>query len=274
MKKCATPKVANDNVLVAPSTRGAPLTQMNRAWLLLLILLVGYCEPPHDPTVYGKDPRYLDVYDDEEQVDGLLKIYAQQFSLDWLFAKAIVIKESHYRQFAISRSGAVGYMQLMPRWGSYTTQNYRNYMAARKQRRNAAGERIYKGLEARQWGRAYQQDLEQLLIDNGQDMNQLYAKESRFDPNFNIRSGTGQLAENYHFYRKRGHRDYVAMVLAASSYHAGRTPVTVKGAPRLDRIPINRGTEFYAADVMRTYKALKRVGNGRILKKDARVRMY
>ena len=61
---------------------------------------------------------------------------SNKHEIDWMFAKSIIIKESHYADHLVSLSGAVGLMQLMPRNGSYVSESFKNYMIARKQKRD------------------------------------------------------------------------------------------------------------------------------------------
>ncbi|MCB1175269.1 MAG: transglycosylase SLT domain-containing protein [Leptospiraceae bacterium] len=214
------------------------------------------------------EARWADCFVNQPQIDTWLQREAATRNLDWRFAKAVLIKESHYVAYAVSGSGAVGLMQLMPRQGSYTTGNYNNMMAARRQNRDADGLRWYKGRTARQWSRAYQADLWDLLQKYRKTPAELYKQDSRFDPLWNIQSGVAQLAREYHRFRDRRHSAYSAMIYAAAAYNAGPGAVVVdKKNRRHDRIPVNKQTEYYTATVLKIYRALVK-GDGRVRWRD------
>lgn len=230
---------------------------------LISTLFLYYC---NDKKQVKEEEIYSNAFPNEAKYDSHIKKISQKHKLNWLFAKAILIKESHYKENAVSISGAVGLMQLMPRKGSFTNINYKNYMKARRQRRNSRGLRIYKGKSALEWGKLYQTDLRQLVEEYGSNPEKLYKLDKRFDPYWNIESGIKQLAKEYHFFKKRGHSDYKSKILASSAYNAGRSAVRLsKRNKRYDRIPINRQTELYIGGVVRILNALER-GNGRIFK--------
>lgn len=176
-----------------------------------------------------------------------------------MFAKAVIIKESHYADHLVSQSGAVGLMQLMPRNGSYTTNAFVNYMIARKQKRDKDGKRIYREKTVEEWGRLYQIELQTLYATNRERPNELYKLDKRFDPEWNIKEGIRQLAAEYHFFLSRKHTEYESMILASAAYNAGRFAVMKSERnPKFDSIPINRETEKYIGSMLRVFEALKK----------------
>lgn len=210
-------------------------------------------------------PVWADCFKNQTYINQLLKKNASRHNLDWLFARAILIKESHYIDDAVSGAGAVGLMQLMPRKGSLITRNYQYFMRARKMKRDQHGHRWYKGKTARDWGKDYQQkDLWKLIQLYKDSPAKLYQHDRRFDPAWNIQSGVAQLARDYKHFLKRGHNHYYALAYTAAAYNAGPGAVIASKANRRhDRIPVNRQTEYYTASVLRLYKALQ-AGNGRV----------
>jgi len=188
----------------------------------------------------------------ERKYNLFLKQAGTEHDLDWLFAKAILIKESHFQENLISATGAVGPMQLMPREGSYTTENYSSYVRARRSKG-----RVYNGKTAEQWAALYRVDLEKLVKDGETE------KDKRFDPAWNINEGTRQLAEEHAFFLAKTKDEYYAKIFAAAAYNAGRTAVLHKTI----HIPVNKQTEYYTPGVLQLYHALVK-GNGRLLWED------
>ncbi len=193
--------------------------------------------------------------------DSLLQEAGQRHDLDWMLAKAVMIKESHFVERYVSYAGAVGLMQLMPREGSYFSDAYRGYQKARK----SAG-RIYQGKSQVAWGELYQAEL--LKIAAASSADSIYALDRRFEPAYNLDEGTRQLSSDFHFFRKRGHGPYTSQILAIAAYNAGRYAVmTDRSDPQRDHIPINRQTELYVAGVQKIYLALQS-GNGQLQEDD------
>ncbi len=188
----------------------------------------------------------------ESQYDVFLEDAGKRHNLDWRFAKAILIKESHFQEALISSTGAVGPMQLMPREGSYITENYTSYLKARESK-----ERMHNGKKVEEWAALYREDLE-MLIEKGEK-----EKDKRFDPAWNINEGMRQLGEEHDFFLKESNNPYYAKIFAASAYNAGRRAV-LRGTTH---IPVNRQTEYYAPGVLQIYDALVE-GEGRLLWKD------
>lgn len=208
------------------------------------------------------------IYPNERKYNHLIKEEAQKNKIDWMFVKSVIIKESRYSDHLVSITGAVGLMQLMPRQNSYISRNYKNFLKARRQRRNERGKRIYKGKSAKTWGLLYQHELQTLYRRYKRDTKKLYNIDKRFDPKWNIKEGVRQLAREYHYFKKRNGSNYKTRILASSSYNAGRRSVIKnKNRPDLDSIPINGQTEIYSIAVNRIYKALKN-GNGQVYGKD------
>ncbi len=185
----------------------------------------------------------------ESEYDSFLLSAGNTYDIDWRFAKAILIKESHFQEDLISSTGAVGPMQLMPREGSYTTENYTFYLNARSSK-----ERTYNGKKVEEWAALYRQDLE-MLITKGEEN-----KDNRFDPAWNINEGVRQLAEEHKFFLEKTNDQYYAMIYAAAAYNAGR-PAVLRGTIH---IPVNRQTEYYTPEVLQIYDALVK-GDGRLL---------
>ncbi|MEL7529920.1 MAG: transglycosylase SLT domain-containing protein [Bacteroidota bacterium] len=193
--------------------------------------------------------------------DSLLQQAAQKHGIDWMLAKAVMIKESHFVERHVSYAGAVGLMQLMPREGSYVSPAYRAYQQARK-----ASGRVYKGKSQEAWGKAYQAQL--LAIAALSSVDSIYQQDKRFDPAYNIDEGTRQLASDFHFFRSRAHGPYTSQILAIAAYNAGRYAVmTDRNHANRDHIPINRQTELYVAGVQKIYLALQS-GDGQLLEND------
>lgn len=196
------------------------------------------------------------------QYDSLFKQIAVGKELEWTWLKSIMIKESRGKGDLISSAGAVGLMQLMPRDGSFTDQNYRNYQAARKQKRQKDGLRYFEEKTEFFWAKVYRKSLDSLQKNFFGKA--LYEKDKRFDPNWNISEAARQLGSDYQFFKSRGHDSYKARILAFAAYHAGRYAVMKeKQNPAADHIPINQQTELYVAHVERIIVELKK-GDGTI----------
>ncbi len=191
---------------------------------------------------------YCPEMPNEKEYGLFLQEAGRTHDLDWLFAKAILIKESHFQEDLISSTGAVGPMQLMPREGSYTTENYTSYVRAKTSKG-----RVYKGKTAEQLAALYRQDLEK-LVEDGETK-----KDKRFDPAWNINEGVRQLAEEHTFFLAETKDPYYAKIFTAAAYNAGRTAVLRKTT----HIPVNKQTEYYAPEVLQIYDALVE-GNGRL----------
>lgn len=74
---------------------------------------------------YNASPQIEDYYNPERHYssiellpsyDGLIKSVADSLDLDWLMLTAIIVQESGFRSDAKSLSGAVGLMQILPRF--------------------------------------------------------------------------------------------------------------------------------------------------------------
>ena len=207
---------------------------------------------------YERLYREIEVYTTNPSYDKMQQEAAEFYDIDWLLAKAVRIKESHDNPYLISNVGAVGLMQLMPREGSWTTSSHENYLKARKKSlRNA--ERTYEQKSYLEWGETYQDDLESIVSSSPKD--ELYKKDLRFDPEWNIGEGTRELAYNIGFLRKNGFDQktlFVAgqerpayLVLAVAAYNAGLGTV-------LDgNIPKNPQTSQYVPEVFALYDLLK-----------------
>ena len=231
---------------------------MNIFKFLVLFLLISCSKSIHKKVF----PYYQ--FQDEEQIDFFLKREAEKRGIDFNFAKAVLIKESHYKKDVISSTGAVGLMQLMPRYGSYITDNYKNYELAKKNK----PKQIFKDKTHKEWISEYKKDLLNLLQDYSSNREGLYKKDKRFDPEWNIKSGVGQLAEEYKHFINRKHTEYKSRILSAAAYNAGKYSVmNDESKPKFDSIPINNQTEYYAISVEKIYQALKK-GNGRLLKEN------
>lgn len=201
--------------------------------------------------------------------DSLLQKAGRQHQINWQLIKAVMLKESHGEQSYVSYAGAVGLMQLMPREGSYFSDNYRAYQQARK----AGGKRIYRGKSQTEWGQAFQAELLALAKRYAKRPDSLYQIDRRFDPAYNILEGGRQLAGDFQFFRSRGHGPYTSQILAIAAYNAGRYAVMQdKGNPEMDHIPINRQTELYVGGVQKIYLAL--VENGGTLLEGEEWRTY
>src|SRR3989338_1837331 len=157
----------------------------------------------------GTISTYCPQAPNEIQYDTFLQDASKKHNLDWRFAKAILIKESHFQEDLISSTGAVGPMQLMPREGSYTTENYTSYQKAR-----ASKERIYNGKRVEEWAALYRQDLETLIEKGEKD------KDTRFDLAWNINEGVRQLAGEHQFFLNKTENEYYANIFAAAAYNA------------------------------------------------------
>ena len=168
---------------------------------------------------------YCPQFPNEIQYDTFFQGACKKHDLEWLFQKAILIKESHFQEDLISTTGAVGPMQLMPRDGSYITDNYSSYVKARESKG-----RSYKGKKAEEWVALYRRDLE-MLVENGEK-----DKDKRFDPECNINEGVRQLAEEHDFFLRETDNPYYAKIFAAAAYNSGRT-VVLRG---IMHIPVNK----------------------------------
>ncbi len=166
----------------------------------------------------------------ESHYQDVLRTVAAQKGIDFCLAKAIYETEYTGSPFYVSETGAVGVMELMPREGSYTTANYDNYQAARKSKG-----RMHEGKSAEQWAAAYHNDL--AIMANGylktNDYEGLFAKDSRFNPEWNIPEGVRELAEDYNHFEAKGHLAHDATLLAMAAYNGG-IPAVEKGG---DHIP-------------------------------------
>ncbi|MEM6344426.1 MAG: transglycosylase SLT domain-containing protein [Bacteroidota bacterium] len=238
---------------------------MKTFYLLLVIFLSCQVQPKTTDTPEGDSSSLPLVAErsspDYSIWDRLLRQAGQQHGLDWMLAKAVMIKESHCVERYVSYAGAVGLMQLMPREGSYFSTAYRAYQKARK-----ASGRIYQGKSQEDWGKLYQAELLEIAALSSVDS--IYQLDRRFDPAYNIDEGTRQLAGDFHFFRSRGHGPYTSQILAIAAYNAGRYAVmSDKQHPQRDHIPINKQTELYVAGVQKIYLALQS-GKGQLLEHD------
>lgn len=219
----------------------------------------------------SKIEKKLNPYYDfpnEEQIDSYLKIESEKRGIDFLFSKAILIKESHYKKNNISTTGAVGLMQLMPRNGSFITSNFKNYELAGKEKN-----KIYFGKSRSEWISEYRKELIEMFQYYQTNEEELYKKDKRFNPEWNIKSGVVQLSDEYKFFISRKHSEYKSRFLASAAYNAGRFAVMKeKSNPKFDSIPINSQTEFYVVSVEKVYQVLKK-NNGR-LPKDSLYLLY
>jgi hypothetical protein len=228
----------------------------NKKKFLVIVLFVLSCVDNRSTRLIEKSKYY---YPNEEKFQEFIQEISSKQEIDWMFAKAIIIKESHYADHLVSLSGAVGLMQLMPRTGSYTSPAFKNYMAARKQKRDKKGQRIYRERTAEEWGRIYQAELQNIYSMNKSNPEELYKLDRRFDPEWNIKEGIRQLATEYHFFIKRKHSEYESMILASAAYNAGRFAVMkLESNPKYDSIPINRETEKYIGSMLRVWEALRK----------------
>lgn len=200
-----------------------------------------------------------DPYIRYNQFDEQIKEISSDHAMDWMLVKAVIIKESHFDDTFISTAGAVGLMQLMPREGSYISENYRHFMSSRRQFRNKSGERIYRGKKDEEWASLYVQELDSIRSTYKSDSEELYESDARFNPEWNLNSGITQLANDFNYFRKRGHGTYGSRIYALAAYNAGRGAVVVnKSERKLDRIPVNRQTELYVGYIERIYEELKK----------------
>lgn len=227
--------------------------------LLLILFSVQSCSKLNfwsKKAAQAVESKYY--YSGEEELEPIILKEAERNGIDPIFCKAILIKESHYSKGLVSFSGAVGLMQLMPRGVSHITENYTNYMKARDVKRDKDGKRIYKEKDAEEWGKLYQKDLVDLREQYKDNLPELYKKDKRFDPAWNIRSGIMQLSDDYKFFLSRKHNEYKSKALAAAAYNGGRFAVVKEMKnPKYDSIPINHQTEFYVSNVLRMYESLK-----------------
>jgi soluble lytic murein transglycosylase-like protein len=227
-----------------------------KKYFFLATLIFLSCLENRNPKLIDKSKYY---YPNEEKFQEFIQIVSSNHEIDWMFAKSIIIKESHYADHLVSLSGAVGLMQLMPRNGSYISESFKNYMIARKQKRDKKGQRIYLQKTAEEWGRIYQAELQNIYAMNKSNPETLYKLDKRFDPEWNLKEGIRQLAAEYHFFIKRKHSEYESMILASAAYNAGRFAVMKSEPnPKFDSIPINRETEKYIGSMIRVWEALKK----------------
>ncbi|MGQ0812292.1 MAG: lytic transglycosylase domain-containing protein [Nitrospiraceae bacterium] len=63
-----------------------------------------------NPDYHGRGPHYS-----KQQLRRAIKFYAKQYRLDPALLRAVIKAESDFRQDAVSRKGAVGLMQIMPK---------------------------------------------------------------------------------------------------------------------------------------------------------------
>lgn len=189
---------------------------------------------------------------DYKKYNKQLKAAAKKHKVDWMLAKAILIKESRFKPNSISYTGAVGLMQLMPRENCYTTTNYDNFIKSRRKK-----SRTYKGKKDKAWSSLYRRELKALLAKYEEMPDSLYAKDKRFDPAWNIEQGIIHYKKDYEYFRKRGHSKYKSRLLAFAAYNAGRgNVVRNKKEHKYDTPPINRQTELYVIYVERIYQEL------------------
>ncbi|MCB1192320.1 MAG: transglycosylase SLT domain-containing protein [Leptospiraceae bacterium] len=243
--------------------------------LLILLLILVSCNIVDDFQKSDLSLKFFKlnnhgfyVYPNEKKYNQIIKRESEKHKIDWMFVKSVIIKESHYSEYLVSNTGAVGLMQLMPRKESYITENYNNFIKARKQKKNRDGERVYKGKTAEYWGLLYRKDLLSLYRKYKKSKSQLYKIDKRFNPKWNIIEGVRHLAIEYHYFKKRNGSNYKTRILASSSYNAGRRSVIKhKNKPEFDSIPINGQTEIYSIAVNRIYNALKH-GDGQIHQND------
>ena len=197
----------------------------NKKYFFLVILFILSCLDNRTTKLIEKSKYY---YPNEEKFQELVQQVSNKERIDWMFAKAIIIKESHYADHLVSLSGAVGLMQLMPRTGSYISPTFTA-------------------------------ELQNIYSMNKSNPEELYKLDRRFDPEWNIKEGIRQLAAEYHFFVKRKHSEYESMILASAAYNAGRFAVMkLESNPKYDSIPINRETEKYIGSMLRVWEALKK----------------
>ena len=196
---------------------------------------------------HAEDPSTLEMKAEtkhdftETHYRKLVKEAAKKEKIEPCLAHAIYETE-YVGAFYISETGAIGVMELMPREGSYTTTNYENYQKARKTK-----ERTYQGTSAKKWAAAYVEDLARMakpFIDK-KDYDGLYAKDSRFNPEWNIPKGVRELAVAFHHFEAKGHLVHDASLLAMAAYNGG-IPAVERGE---DHIPTTtQGFVDYAAE--------------------------
>ncbi|MEO0896952.1 MAG: transglycosylase SLT domain-containing protein [Bacteroidota bacterium] len=236
-------------------------------YLFPLLILILSCESspqqeeaPQALSSNSQDVKHQDAVDEWEPYnvwDSLLIRLAEEKDIDWMLAKAIVIKESHMDAYYLSYAGAAGLMQLMPREGSFINSSYRNYLAVRKQKRKT-GVNSLNGKSDREWASLYVSELQEEMQRVTNHPDSLPLLDKRFDPEWNVRDGIRQFTSDYSFFRARKHSHYTASLLAIAAYNAGRYAVMKdKLSPSLDRIPINKQTELYVAFVWKIYQQLQ-----------------
>ncbi len=205
-------------------------------------------------TSHEIEDRYIKY----NEHDHTIKRIANKYSIDWTLVKAIIIKESHFDPNYISSTGAIGLMQLMPRKGSYFSDSYKGFTNARRQTRNKVGQRIYNGKKDIEWATQYRSELDSIFTKYKNDTSNLYSIDQRFNVSWNINSGVEQFANDFYYFKKRGHGTYGSRIYALAAYNAGRGAVVrSKENGKLDKIPINRQTELYVGLLERIYSELK-----------------
>jgi soluble lytic murein transglycosylase-like protein len=88
-------------------------------WLLLLIAIPAHAEIYTYKDIEGKkwltnDMNYEKVAISKADIIKVIEQTAKKHKVDPELVKAVVQAESNYNRFAISKTGAVGLMQLMP----------------------------------------------------------------------------------------------------------------------------------------------------------------
>jgi hypothetical protein len=169
---------------------------------------------------------------------------ATETRIDYTLAKAVRLRESSNDPLAISATGAVGLMQLMPTNNGqmYTTENYTNYRLA-----VAKKSRKYKGKKHLEWAAEYRDDLRELV--GKVSYEELIARDQRFDDEWNIREGTQHLARDMGQFKKKypqaSDTDIDKMTVAA--YFTGLGRVSFKKG----KVRIPKDTQKYVADVLK-----------------------
>jgi soluble lytic murein transglycosylase-like protein len=176
---------------------------------------------------------------------------AARSRIDWLLVKAVRIKESFNDPNYISTTGAVGLMQLMPCGGGrmFVTANYRNFLRARRNGRGRS-----KGKPHSVWALAYRRDLQRLVARTRPP--ELYRKDRRFDPRWNIARGAAHLARDLARFKRRYPRAprNVLLQLAVAAYFTGPGRVAL----RRGKVVLSPSrTRHYLEDTMQVYARLK-----------------
>ncbi|MCK6546962.1 transglycosylase SLT domain-containing protein [Myxococcota bacterium] len=76
-----------------------------------------YLDPPPPEELLPDGPGALLGDNQISPFDGLIRKYAEQYSIDWRLSAAQAFAESRFRAHARSRAGALGLFQVMPRTG-------------------------------------------------------------------------------------------------------------------------------------------------------------